>query len=68
MRHGCTNMDQRLTLTINKYNNIQKSKSSPYTFINNLKSYSLIQLLNDWIHIKSVYVDNKYNNNAFNPS
>eukprot|EP01083_Nonionella_stella_P218306 782945_1 len=53
----------------NKYiNNIQKNKKSPYQFISSLKSYSLIQLLNDWIHIKSVYIDNKYSNNAFNPS
>mmetsp|Transcript_68110 Transcript_68110/g.61236 ORF Transcript_68110/g.61236 Transcript_68110/m.61236 type:complete len:774 (+) Transcript_68110:70-2391(+) len=58
---------QRLTFLVNQYNTIQAQKKSPYQFITSLKSYSLVQLLNDWIHVKSVYVDNKYGNMAFNP-
>lgn len=58
---------QRLVFIVNAYNNIQKNKASAYKFIDGLKSYSLIQLLNDFVHLKSIYVDNKYGNQQFNP-
>jgi len=57
---------QRLVFIVNEYNKIHKNKSSAYKFISSLKCYSMVQLLNDWVHFKSVYVDNKYLNQAFN--
>eukprot|EP01084_Bolivina_argentea_P230827 389411_1 len=59
---------QRLTYIVNQYNKLHKDKASAYSFLCGLKSYSLVQLLNDWIHLKSVYIDNKYGNPNFNPS